>query len=74
VLTDEQKWPLVHDYRRMSAAGKVPPILCPDCNGELVPTAHAKDEDPHFRCLACRTVFSISLWTYEQMLANLEEL
>lgn len=71
-MRDEDKWSAIHAYRKAVANGDAPAILCPDCQGELVPVVGA-DSDPELKCLSCRTVFDIGLYTWDQIRANISE-
>lgn len=66
-MRDDEKWPLVHTYRRAVAQGKALPIRCPDCETEMVPVVDA-DQEPALKCFTCRSVFNIGLYVYDQML------
>lgn len=72
-MRDEDKWLAIHTYRRASARGLVPAILCPECDSELVPVV-GKDSDPELKCLSCRIVFDIGLHVWDQINANIHEL
>jgi len=60
------KWPLIHEYRRMVSSGEAREIRCPDCGFELVPVV-ASDGDPALRCFSCMTVFNIGSGVYDQI-------
>lgn len=72
-MRDEDKWPAMHAYRKSVARGMAPAILCPDCQGELVPVVGA-DSDPELKCLACGVVYDIGLDVWDQIRANVYEL
>ena len=72
-MRDDDKWPTIHVYRRAVALGKAPAILCPECEGELVPVV-GRDYDPELKCLACGIVFDIGLNVWDQIRANVHEL
>lgn len=72
-MDSAEKWALVHGYRNMSAMDLVPPIVCPDCGAECVPTLGA-DGDPVLKCLSCVAIFHIGLYTYDQMKENIKEI
>jgi hypothetical protein len=72
-MRDEDKWPAIHAYRKAVAKGTAPAILCPDCEGELVPVV-GRDGDPELKCLSCRVVYDIGLDVWDQITANIHEL
>ena len=72
-MRDEDKWAAMHAYRKAVARDMAPAILCPDCQGELVPVV-GTDGDPELRCMACLTVYDIGLDVWDQIRANVHEL
>ena len=66
-LIDEEKWPLVHTYRRCLEQNKVLPILCPDDGTEMVFTP-GKELEPALKCFQCHSVFTLGSHVYNQML------
>lgn len=72
-MRDGDKWLAMHTYRRAVAMDMAPAILCPDCQGELVPVV-GRDGDPELKCLSCQVVFDIGLDVWDQIRANLHEL
>lgn len=71
-MRDEDKWATVHAYRKAVAMGEAPPILCPECDGELVPVV-GRDTLPALRCLACRMVWEPGMQVWDQITANIGE-
>lgn len=71
-MRDEDKWPLVHAYRKAVELGEAPKIECPDCEAELVSIMGVR-ELPAFRCMACMITFHPALQVYKQMEENLRE-
>jgi hypothetical protein len=67
------KWAAMHAYRKAVARDMAPAILCPDCQGELVPVV-GKDTEPELKCLSCRVVYDIGLDVWDQIEANVHEL
>jgi len=72
-VRDEDKWPAIHVYRSAVANGDAPVIVCPDCQSELVPVV-GQHSEPELKCFACRTVFGISIYTWDQIRANIGEI
>lgn len=72
-MLDEDKWPAIHAYRKMVALKRAPAIVCPYCQGELVPIV-GRDGDPELKCLSCRVIYDIGLDVWDQIRANITEL
>jgi hypothetical protein len=72
-VRDDMKWAAMHAYRKAVARDMAPAILCPDCQGELVPVV-GKDTEPELKCLSCRVVYDIGLDVWDQIEANVHEL
>lgn len=71
-MDSDDKWRLVHSYRRAVANGHALPILCPNDEAELIPVLE-ENGDPGMRCLGCRTTYNFGLYVYEQMVQALRE-
>ena len=60
------KWAKMHAHRRAVARGKANPILCPDCNIEMVLVV-APNSEPALKCLSCRVVYEPGLDVWDQI-------
>lgn len=47
-------WQLFHNYRRLVEDGKAKPILCPECETQLI-TRIGPDDEPRLWCYGCLT-------------------
>lgn len=58
------EWDLLHKYRRLAAADKVPTLACSDCNIEYV-TFYVNDK-PIFWCPGCNGEITPggAVWTF----------
>lgn len=72
-MRDDLKWPTLHAYRNAAAAGAVPPILCPDCGGELIPRPDSDTLLPVLLCMSCDTVFRPGMGVWDQIARNVSE-
>lgn len=70
-MKDEEKWSLLHEYRRAVEFEMVPPVLCPNDGTELLPFSHINRDDPVLKCFDCKTIFTISSPMWEGILNNL---
>jgi len=66
-------WQLVHSYRRAVEEDRVPPILCPDDDTELV-SVMGKNEEPALKCFSCDNVYTPGVAVFDMMRKNLEEI
>ena len=66
-------WAKIHRYRRAVANSQAAPIMCPECNSELVPVV-GKNGEPALRCLVCRSVYEPGVLVWNQIDAALDNL
>lgn len=72
MIDDRDKWLAIHSYRKAVALGLAPPILCPDCQYELVSVVSTNTE-PVLRCMSCRVIYTLGADTWDQILDNIHE-
>jgi hypothetical protein len=65
-LKDDEKWALVHEYRRARLDGTVAAILCPDDGNQMV-FVLGKKSNPALKCFECDVTFTPGLHVYKQM-------
>lgn len=71
-MEQRDKWNLVHRYRTLVALDVLPPVKCPECQGEMVPVVDT-DDNPALQCFECASTTHIGLHVYDQMKRNIKE-
>jgi RNase P subunit RPR2 len=66
------EWSIFHNYRRLVKANKAKPLLCPNCNSELV-TQPDKNAEPMLWCMECNNRLIPGLDLYDQIRAVVSE-
>jgi hypothetical protein len=69
LMTD---WELLHAYRRLSEAGTVKPLTCPDCDTVLI-TRLGKDDNPVLWCMTENVFINPGTTTMNQVRAVVME-
>lgn len=66
------EWSIFHEYRHLSAQGKVKPLTCPDCDNDLI-TVLSDNDEPALWCFFCDTLIRPGLDVYDQIRAVVRE-